>query len=187
MTSPLALCTMTRNDEERGTLRLFWLCLMLLTLAGCQSFPHLEDSRLHDEQTFRHLWRLYSHCRSSEDLEEMREDIGHLRQAAQRYREPNKATFLQQTIPHVVEELPSRISVDPEAMMAACALHAGHVARINERSDIASKFYRLIVFGSWKSLPTYYVEEAHSGLALLERTTQLASTNTDATVLRPLD
>src|SRR5215510_10445652 len=82
---------MNKKSEMLGLLR---LCLILLTLAGCQSFPPLADLRLLEEQTFQHLWSLYSHCRSSVDPEEMRGDFQHLGQAARRLRELNRASLL---------------------------------------------------------------------------------------------
>src|SRR5215510_13768487 len=117
-----ALYAMTRINENSGMLGLLQLCLILLTLAGCQSFAPLADRHLLEEQTFQHLWSLYSHCRSSVDPEEMREDLQHLGQAAHRLRELNRAPFLPEVFAYRVEEPPSHFSVNPEAMMAACAI-----------------------------------------------------------------
>lgn len=62
MSGLFASYRMTRINENSGTVRLLFFRLILLTLAGCQSFPCLEDPRPRDEQTFQHMWRLYSHC-----------------------------------------------------------------------------------------------------------------------------
>src|SRR5262245_45764793 len=100
--------TMTRINKNSGMLGLLQLCLILLTLAGCQSFAPLADRHLLEEQTFQHLWSLYSHCRSSVDPEEMREDLQHLGQGARRLRELNRASFLPEAFADTVEETPSR-------------------------------------------------------------------------------
>ena len=118
----------------------------------------------------------------------MREDIEHLRETARGYRERTKASFCSRHSLTICKRPPSRMSVDPEAMIAACALRAGHTSRMTGRTDFADALYRLIVFGSWKSLSTFYVAEARTGLVLLEeKATELTSKNTDATPLSPLD
>ena len=182
-----ALYTTTRINKNSGRLGLLRLCLILLTLAGCQSFAPFADRRLLEEQTFQHLWSLYSHCRSSVDPEEMREDLQHLGQAARRLRELNRAPFLPEAFAYRVEGPPSRLSVNPEAMMAACAIRAGQETQMTGRTDIATELYGFVLSGSWKSLSSYYAEQARSGLALLERTKDLASKNTDATTEGPLN
>jgi len=178
---------MTRMNKNGGMLGRFRLCFILLTLAGCQSVAPLADQRLLEEQTFQHLWSLYSHCRSSVDPEEMREDLQHLGQGARRLRELNRASFLPEAFEYTVEETPSRFSVNPEAMMAACAIRGGQEAQMTGRTDIATELYGFVLSGSWKSLSSYYVEQARSGLALLERTKELASKNTHVTTEGPLN
>src|SRR5262245_31865540 len=113
---------MTRINENSGMLGLLQLCVILLTLVGCRSFARLNDLRPLEEQTFQHLWSVYSHCQSSVDPEEMREDLKHLGQTARRLREINGASVLREGFANTVEEPPSRFSVNPEAMMAACAI-----------------------------------------------------------------
>jgi len=117
----------------------------------------------------------------------MREDLQHLGQAARRLRELNRASLLPEPFAHAVLEKPSRISVNPEAMMAACALRAGQEAQMAGQTEIAAELYRFVLSGSWKSLSSYYVEQARLGLALLERTTDLARKNTDVTTEGPLN
>jgi len=109
----------------------------------------------------------------------MREDLQHLGQAAHRLRELNRASFLPETFAHEVLEPPLRISVNPEAMMAACALRAGEEERMTGQSNIAAELYRFVLSGSWRSLSSYYVEQARLGLALLERNADPAIKDVD--------
>lgn len=160
---------MSRILENSRILQVLRLNLVLLTLAGCQSVPPFADSRLLDDQSFQYLWNIYSRCRSSVDPEAMREDVYQLGGSARRLRQVNKASFLPEVLAQMVEDIPPRISVDLEAMTAACAIRAAQSAEVTRRSHMARELYRLVLSGPWTSLSNYYVVQARSGLTLLER------------------
>ncbi|MDQ6734657.1 MAG: hypothetical protein M3Z35_11200 [Nitrospirota bacterium] len=146
------------------------LCLvMMVMLGGCQSLPLFTDTTALSDESFGRLWRVYSHCRSSMETDEMREDMPHLSRAFHRMSETtNRPSFLPQSVQHLIEEPPSRLSVDPGAMAVDCALRAGQAAQAEGRTQLAAEFFGFVLSKDREPPYAYYVVQARSGLAEMQ-------------------
>ena len=132
--------------------------LMVVTaLAGCQAYIPTVRMAMTEDQ-FRAMWTVYARCLKSSDLEALRADADRLQRAAQA------------SAPGV-EILPLRLSVDPAAMSAACAVHAGHMAMSQGHSSSARHLFRSVVSVSSASQYAYYAEQARAGLSRLDSLT----------------
>lgn len=99
----------------------------------------------------------------------MREDMHHLNQALHRMNEAkNKPSFLPPSIQRLIEEPPSRLAVDPGAMVMACALRAGQAAQAEGRIEMAAEIFRVVLSKDREHLYTYYVAQAKLGLAAMQ-------------------
>ena len=149
---------------------LFLFCLVLLfTLGGCRSLALFTDATVLSEEHFGQLWRVYSHCQSSIETDEMREDMQHLSQALHRMSETtSRHSILPQSVQHLIEEPPSRLSVDPGAMAVACALRAGVAAQTEGRTQLAAELFGFILSKDRESPYTYYVIQTELGLAEMQ-------------------
>jgi hypothetical protein len=146
------------------------VCLvMLVTLGGCQHLELLEDTTVLSEESFSRLWTIYSHCRSSLEPDEMREDMQHLTRALHRMSEAkNKPSFLPQSVQHLIEASPLRLAVDPGAMAMACALRAGQAAQAEGRTEMAAEIFRVVLSKDREPTYMYYVAQAKLGLAEMQ-------------------
>lgn len=149
---------------------LFRFCLVLMvTLGGCRSLPLFTDTTVLSDESFGQLWRVYSHCRSSIETDEMCEDMQHLNRALHRMSvTTSRHSFLPQSVQHLIEEPPSRLSVDPGAMAVACALRAGVAAQMEGRTQLAAELFGFVLSKDRESLYTYYVVQARLGLAEMQ-------------------
>ena len=117
---------------ERWQVRFFGPVLLVATvgIGGCHLMGPLDGSTTSVSNVeFMNLWKTYSRCRSSSDPDEMRTDAEQLDQAAlaitrKSQAPPRLPDFLQ---PFIAEP-PSRLAVDPKAMVMACTLRAGQGA-----------------------------------------------------------
>ena len=70
-----------------------------------------------------------------------------------------------------------RLSADPSAMAAACALRAGHVAQERGRRSFAREMFQMIVTNFPQPRYRYYATQAREGLEQLDaETTRLVPT-----------
>jgi hypothetical protein len=123
-----------------------WLCFLLWVLQACQYVPLGTETTDLDHRAFVSLWRTYSHSRTSEDLDEVREDIRQLSEDLRGIaRKVDAPSLLPEGIERLIAEPPSRLTVDPHAMVAACTLHAADVAQAGGKLDVASALYRSII------------------------------------------
>ena len=100
---------------------------MLILLAGCALSSRQDDQGLNHNASFMEAWHAYSRCLSSKDPENIVSDLHALKQFAEGVSTNNRArTF--GVIPYTLPPLPSRLAVDPAAMVTACAEHGAEVA-----------------------------------------------------------
>ncbi|WP_447987068.1 hypothetical protein [Nitrospira sp. Nam74] len=144
------------------------LCLIsIMMLAGCQSPHAAADMATLGDESFDRLWRIYSHCRSSVDPDEMREDLRHLSRAVHNTRETGyRPWFLPQSLHHMIEKPPLRVSVDPGAMAIACALYAGQAAQADGQTQMAAELFDFVLSKEQEPPYIYYVTQAR--LALIQ-------------------
>jgi hypothetical protein len=128
------------------------------------------------DESFSRLWKIYTHCRSSILPDEMWEDMQHLSRALHRMSETKNGapSFLPQAVQRLIEEPPSRLSVDPESMAIACALHAGQAAHADGRTQMAAELFGLVLSKDRKPPYTYYAVQARLGLAAMLSTATFA-------------
>ena len=109
------------------------------------------------------LWSTYSHCYQSEDLDAMRTDAQRLSRAVHTIDSAEDPI-----LPESNEPLPLgptvRLSADPAAMTAACALRAGQVAQRMGHLNVAREMFHMIVKNFPQPRYQYYVALARLGL-----------------------
>lgn len=118
----------------------------MLFLTGCQAGLHSLDKTVADEEAFARSWGLYQDCRGA-DL----------------------ATILARTpqwerMAAPPARLPVRLSVDPRALAADCALHAGNLALTQGEQGLAVEFFSLVIERYRVEDYAYYVARARDGL-----------------------
>ena len=79
-------------------------------------------------------WRTYSHCLSTQEPEAIVADLRALTQFAGTV-STNKPPRRFGLLPYSLPPLPSRLAVDPTAMVNACADHGTEVARSLEQPE----------------------------------------------------
>jgi hypothetical protein len=153
------------------------LCLMsMVMLGGCHNLPLFTDTVVLSDESFSRLWRIYTHCRSSILPDEMWEDMQHLSRALHHMSETKKGvpSFLPRAVQRLIEEPPSRLSVDPESMAIACALHAGQAAYAHGRTQMAAELFGFVLSKDQEPPYTYYEGQAKLGLAGILNTASFA-------------
>lgn len=158
---------------ETWQVKVFGPLLLMTTVGvgGCSLLWPLDrpaTSVSHVE--FMSLWKTYAHCRSGSDPDEMRADAEQLDRAARAVTLKTQAsTFLPDIMRNLVSDLPSRLAVDPRAMLVACTLSAGQAAQSVGRLRLAEAMFNSII--TTQSEPEYasYVLQASRGLEQLEQ------------------
>jgi hypothetical protein len=103
-----------------------------ILLAACAATPRQDDDGLYRRDSFMDAWYTYSHCLSSREPEAIVSDLHALTQFAGTVARNNRPrTF--GVLPYSLPPLPSRLAVDPIAMVNACAEHGAEVARSLEQ------------------------------------------------------
>lgn len=144
----------------------WWLIralILLMTISGCDTSRPPVKPTLSDNARFMDIWGTYTHCHQSDDLDEMRVDAQRLSRAADTISYP-AAPMLPESIEPVTSEPAVRLSVDPSAMAAACALRTGQVAQDTGRRNIAREMFLTIITNFPQSPYRYYVVQARLGL-----------------------
>jgi hypothetical protein len=144
----------------------WWLTLvltLLIPLSGCDTSRQSSRSSLSDNDRFMDLWSTYTHCYQSEDLDAMRADAQRLTRAA------DTIDSAEDPIPPQSKEpVPLgptvRLSADPAAMAAACALHAGQAAQGMGRPHVAREMFHMVITNFPQPRYRYYADEARLGL-----------------------
>jgi hypothetical protein len=147
----------------------WWFILILifpLAISGCDTIKPSPTPLHPDNGRFMDMWGTYTHCSQSEDLEAMRVDAQRLSLAA------DMTGSVGDPVPPESEELepmgPVRLSADPSAMAAACALRTGQVAQERGRLSFAREMFQMIVTNFPQPRYRYYVGQAREGLEQLD-------------------
>ena len=139
---------------------------LTLTMQGCQALTMRGGERGMPEDRFVKLLKSYADCRLSREAAELRALAVSLSEAALGHAAETQAT-VSEPWERYVSPLPSRLSVDPLAMTATCALHAGDVAWRAGRPTLASELYSLVVRRFQEPAYLYYVNAARASLVLV--------------------
>ena len=134
-----------------------WLMLVLIPVmatAGCSSGRSFPQPLATDNVRFMDMWTLYSHCSETDDLESMRVDAHILNRSV----DVLDAAADPRIGPSV------RLSADPAAMAASCALHAGQVAQEAGQLSVAREMFELIVSHFPHARYGFYTDRARAGL-----------------------
>jgi hypothetical protein len=144
----------------------WWLTLvltLLIPLSGCDTSRQSSRSSLFDNGRFMDLWSTYTHCDRSKDLDAMRADAQRLSRAV------DTIDFAEGPLSPESNELvplgPTfRLSADPAAMAAACALRAGKAAQEMRRLNVAREMFHMVVINFPQPRYQYYAAQARLGL-----------------------
>ena len=147
-----------------------WFILVLLlplAISGCNTSRPSSTPLLTDNGRFMDTWGIYTHCSQTGDLEAMRVDAQRLSLAG------NITDSVGDPGSPQSEEVASmgpsaRLSADPSAMAAACALRAGQVAQDRGLRSFAREMYQMIVTNFPQPRYRYYVAQAREGLERLD-------------------
>ena len=147
-----------------------WLILVLIlpmAISGCGASGQSPQPSLSDNSRFMDIWVIYTHCSQSEDLDAMRADAQRLSLAVD-VTGPAADPIPPETVEPVSTEPSVRLSADPAAMAAACALRAGQVAQGRGRLSLAREMFQLIVTHFQQPRLRYYAIQAREGLERLD-------------------
>ncbi|MCW5799994.1 MAG: hypothetical protein KIT40_15970 [Nitrospira sp.] len=145
---------------------------VIVGLNGCH-FPQLLDrpSAFFDNSRFMDAWQTYLHCRSTMDLAEVRDDLQQLKRVTDihaRSMQDRTYALLPTAIKSVIAAPPSRLAVDPHAMVAACALHGAHVAQAAGQPGMSLVLLTAVAAAREGAANPYYAVEAQHRLNGME-------------------
>lgn len=151
------------------------LFMSLAGFGGCHgSWPFASSHLQIGNVQFMDAWNAYIHCRSSSEPDEIRADLQQLTQLAQTATVHNHAPrLLPAPVRSLIATLPSRLAVDPQSMVAACALHGGHVAQYAGRPDVSEELFNTVAETQPESASAYYAVEASRRLKRMTEETPL--------------
>ena len=151
----------------------WWFILVLilpLAISGCDTSRQSSTPLLTDNVRFMDMWGIYTRCSQSEDLDAMRVDAQRLNLAGNMTDSAGAPIFSESEEPAPMEST-VRLSADPSAMAAACALRAGQVAQERGRVSFAREMFQMIVTNFPQPRYRYYVAQAREGLERLDAAT----------------
>jgi hypothetical protein len=116
----------------RSIVRLCMISATLILLAGCAMTARQDGNGPNHNASFMEAWYTYSHCLSSKEPDAIVSDLHALNRFADTAstNSPARAFGI---LPYSLPPLPSRLAVDPAAMVRACADHGSEVALSLER------------------------------------------------------
>ena len=140
----------------------FLLLTGITGLSGCHfSWPFERPAPSLDDAQFMAAWKTYLHCRSSTEPDEIHSDLRQLKRVAHAVTIQDQASvLLPVAIQSLLAALPSRLAVDPEAMVVACALHGGHVAQAAGQPELSVELFTTVVAAQKDAASTPYAVEA---------------------------
>lgn len=146
-----------RLMRQRNRWWLMFVLLLPMTITGCGTSRSSSQPLLTDNPRFMDMLTLYTHCTETEDRESMRVDAHVLSRAVD--------VLDSAADPRIGSSV--RLSADPAAMAAACALRAGQAAQ--EEGDLSSarEMYQMIVTHFPQPRYAYYTDQARAGLEQL--------------------
>ena len=161
---------MPLENESRGSMKSLLLVLLsiLIPTIGLMTGQPVQAAAI-DNGSFMSLWNSYSHCQSTTDIDQLREDALTLASAAD-------GSLTQESfilpLPGKLEELVTtpvaRFAVDVKAMAAACALRAGSAALEAGQVDLAIDLLQTILRYQPQSEYATYTLQAQTLLYRLE-------------------
>jgi hypothetical protein len=173
-----------RETRRRTPIMRLLLFMSLAGFGGCHSSWPFASSHLQvGNVQFMDAWTTYIHCRASSEPDEIRADLQQLTQLAQAETMHNHAPrLLPAPVRSLIATLPSRLAVDPQSMMAACALHGGHVAQYAGRPDVSEELFNTVAGTQPESASAYYAVEAGRRLKRMKEETPLLWQRTQAPI-----
>ena len=153
----------------RQSHRWWFILVLILPLAssGCGTGRQSPTPLLNDNGRFMDLWGIYTRCSHSKDLDAMRIDAQRLSLAGNMTDSVGNPMTPENEDPATLG--PSvRLSVDPSAMAADCALHAGEVAEERGRLSFAREMFQMILTHFPQPRYRYYAVQAREGLERLD-------------------
>ena len=148
----------------------WWLIcvvILLMPLSGCESSRQFSPSSLSDNGRFMNLWNTYTHCSRGEDLDALRADAQRLSRMTNTI-DADAVPALPGSHEAFIAGPTIRLSTDPAAMAAACALHTGQVAQGIGRLYVAREMFRMVVLHFPQPRYQYYVAQARLGLERMD-------------------
>lgn len=146
--------------------------IVAVCLQGCQPLGWLTGMRDFPEDHFQLLWSLYRRCSLEQDAQEAQGLADRLSGAA--FANEGRSVPVPDVMAAWIEPLPVRLAVEPKAMAAACALHAGQLALQAGQADRAHRLFSLVVRRFHEPAYVFYVSEARASLEFVERETNNA-------------
>ena len=141
---------------------------ILVSVAGFQTGQPVQAAAI-DNGSFMSLWRSYSHCQATTDIDQLREDALTLTNAANRsLTQEGFVLPLPGKLEQFVSTPAARFAVDVKAMAAACSLRAGSAAVEAGKLDIAKDLLQTILSYQPQSEYAYYTLQAKALLSELE-------------------
>jgi hypothetical protein len=141
---------------------------ILVSVAGFQTGQPVQAAAI-DNGSFMSLWRSYSHCQATTDIDQLREDALTLTNAANRsLTEEGFVLPLPGKLEQFVSTPAVRFAVDVKAMAAACSLRAGSAAVEAGKVDLAKDLLQTILSYQPQSEYAYYTLQAKALLSELE-------------------
>lgn len=156
------------NVNKQRALKLLGLGVLVL-ITGCANSPSPQVSQP-GESGLMSLWNTYADCKSTSNLDQAALDLEQLR-SADRQKPTDSEGFvlpLPTRLERLVSNPSSRVAVDIDAMVSACALHAGELALGQGHIDLARNFF-VSVITLHKEENSYYVLKAKTFLGRLDQ------------------
>jgi hypothetical protein len=146
----------------------FILVGILISVAGVQTSQPAQAAAI-DNGSFMSLWRTYSHCQTTTNIDQLRENALALTSAANRSLTEDAFVL---PLPGKLEKLVStpvaRVAVDVKAMAAACSLRASSAAVEAGKLDMAKDLLHSILSYQPQSEYAYYALQAKALLSEIE-------------------
>ena len=109
------------------------------------------------------LWSTYTHCHRSQNLDEMRADAERLSRTVHTI-DSAEGPILPEKNEPVPLGSTFRLSADPAAMAAACAIHTGQAAQEMGRLNVAQEMFHMVIINFPQPRYQYYAAQARRGL-----------------------
>ena len=141
---------------------------VLLAVVGLQTAQPAQAAAI-DNGSFMSLWKSYSNCQATTDIDQMREDASILTNAANRLLSQEGFVLpLPGKLEQFVSTPAARFAVDVKAMAAACSLRAGSAAVEAGKIAMAKDLLQPILSYEPQSEYAYYALQAKTLLSELE-------------------
>ena len=141
---------------------------VLLAVVGLKTAQPAQAAAI-DNGSFMSLWKSYSNCQATTDIDQMREDASILTNAANRSLSQEGFVLpLPGKLEQFVSAPAARFAVDVRAMAAACSLRAGSAAVEAGKIAIAKDLLLPILSYEPQSEYAYYALQAKTLLSELE-------------------